>query len=146
MNPFSRVVAFLEEPGAATLGGQDGLRVRLIVQEFTTSTIRHGHRQNSDQPVIPTITAVDNEVALTYEDTALLRNPYSDIRVPDESVTIEQGPVGGLGVALFTHMAKRIEYSYAQARNRIWLVVGTGLLGSGPRHANCAKVRWTPVT
>lgn len=124
MEAFSLVAAFLEEAcAAAGLGEQDSLRARLIVEELFTNTIRHGHGQDSDQPVILTITRGDGEVALIYEDTAPPYDPFSTVRAPDESATIEQRPVGGLGVLLAAHMAKRIEYSYTQGRNRISLVV-----------------------
>lgn len=126
MDAFSLVAAFLEEAcAAAALGAQDGLRVRLIVEELFTNTIRHGHGQDSDQPVILTITVQDGEVAITYEDTAPPYNPFSAAGAPDESATAEGRPVGGLGVVLIAHMARRIEYSYAQGRNRLSLVVDT---------------------
>ncbi len=126
MDAFLSVAAFLEEACAeAALGAQDGLRIRLIVEELFTNTIRHGHGQDSDQPVILTITVRDGEVALIYEDTAPPYDPFSAVRAPDESATVDQRPVGGLGVVLIAHMARHIEYSYAQGRNRISLVVSS---------------------
>ena len=126
MDAFSLVAAFLEEVcAAAALDAQDGLRVRLIVEELFTNTIMHGHGQDSDQPVILTITAREGQVAITYEDTAPPHDPFSAVRAPDESATVEQRPAGGLGVVLIAHMARHIEYSYAQGRNRISLVVSS---------------------
>ena len=125
MDAFLRVAAFLEEAcKAAALGAEDSLKVRLIVEELFTNTIRHGYGQDCDQPVIITITVRDGEVALTYEDTAPPYNPFSAVRAPDESATVEQRPVGGMGVVLIAHMSRHIEYSYSQDRNRISLVVG----------------------
>jgi serine/threonine-protein kinase RsbW len=126
MDAFLRVAAFLEEACAATLGAEDSLKVRLIVEELFTNTIKHGYGQDCDQPVIITITGRDGEVALTYEDTAPPYNPFSVVRAPDESATVEQRPVGGMGVVLIAHMARHVEYCYSQGRNRISLVVGTG--------------------
>lgn len=127
MDAFSRVAAFIEEAcAAARLGRQAGLRLRLIVEELFTNTVMHGHGQDSDQPVIVTFHVRDGEVTLIYEDTAPPYDPFSAVRAPDESATVEQEPVGGLGVVLIAHMARDIEYSYAQGRNRISLVVGAG--------------------
>jgi len=126
MGALPRVVAFLEEACAtAGLGAQDGLRLRLIVEELFTNTIRHGHGQDSDQPVILTVTLREGEAALTYEDTAPPYNPFSAVEAPDDSATVEQRPVGGLGIVLIARMARHIEYSYAQGRNRLSLVVDT---------------------
>ncbi len=45
--------------------------------------------------------------------------------MPDETATVEEWPVGGLGVLLVAAMAREIEYCRADGRNRIRLVVAT---------------------
>lgn len=126
MDAWSCVAAFVEEAcAAAALEVQVGLRIRLIVEELFTNTVRHGHGRDSDQPVTLTITHRHGEVALTYEDTAPPYDPFSAPRPPDESAAVEQRPVGGLGLVLIVHMARDIRYAFSQGKNRISLIVDT---------------------
>jgi anti-sigma regulatory factor (Ser/Thr protein kinase) len=43
---------------------------------------------------------------------------------PDAELTVEDRPVGGLGVLLVQAMARQVEYRRAGERNRISLVIG----------------------
>ena len=89
-----------------------------------TRSLGHGDRQDRDEPVSLTFEIQNGRIALTYEDTAPLYDPFSAVRVPPDPVGAGEGSEGGLGVVLSANIAKEIEYSYSHGRNRI--VVGVG--------------------
>ena len=116
--------AFIAETCAAA-GVEASLRLTLLVEELFTNTIVHGHRGESDAPVDIVLDVGLDRIALTYEDTAPAHDPFAGVEMPDETATVEEWPVGGLGVLLVAAMASEIEYCRADGRNRIRLVVAT---------------------
>ncbi len=120
-----RVDAFLSEVcAAAGLEREMCLRLALLVEELFTNTVVHGHGQDSEAPVWLELEVAAGRVALTYEDTGPAFDPFAKVITPDAGATIEDRPVGGLGVLLVRAMARQVEYRRVGDRNRISLVVG----------------------
>lgn len=122
-----QVGAFLAEVcEAAEIGRPACLRLTLLVEELFTNTVMHGHRGDSDAPVCLQCEATAGRIALVYEDTAPPYDPFGHVAVPDVAATVEERPVGGLGLLLVSTMAQEMEYRRTGDRNRISLVVVTG--------------------
>jgi serine/threonine-protein kinase RsbW len=102
------------------------LRLTLLVEELFTNTMVHGHGADSESPVWLTFAVRTDGISLTYEDTAPPHDPFAKVRVPDDTLTVDDRPVGGLGVLLITAMAEHVEYARVGGRNRISLVLPTG--------------------
>ena len=101
------------------------LRLTLLVEELFTNTVVHGHGVDSDAPVDLAFTIQPGSIALIYEDTARPYDPFARVGVPDDSLGVEERPVGGLGVALVAAIAERVEYAHVAGKNRISLVIPT---------------------
>ena len=99
------------------------LRLTLLVEELFTNTVVHGHGIDTDEPVYLAFEIQPGSIALTYEDTAHPYDPFARVRVPDDSLGVEERPVGGLGVALVAAIAERVEYARVGGKNRISLVI-----------------------
>jgi anti-sigma regulatory factor (Ser/Thr protein kinase) len=99
------------------------LRLTLLVEELFTNTVVHGHGTDCEAPVDLGFAIKPGSIALTYEDTARPYDPFARVRVPDDSLGVEERPVGGLGVALVAAIAERVEYTRAEGKNRISLVI-----------------------
>jgi serine/threonine-protein kinase RsbW len=118
------VTAYLEETcPAAGLVRDDCLRLTLLVEELFTNTVVHGHGGDTDAPVSLSVEVGAREVALTYEDSAPSSDPFAARPRPDESASVEERPVGGLGLSLIAGIVERLEYSHVGGRNRVHLVV-----------------------
>jgi anti-sigma regulatory factor (Ser/Thr protein kinase) len=123
MDVFPEVAAFVDEvAAAAALERDDGLRLRLCVEELFTNTVRHGHGGDSDEPVTVSAVIQPGEVALTYEDTAPPHDPTT-AALPDPDRLAEQRRIGGLGVLLIRSFADDLAYTRTGGSNRITLVV-----------------------
>jgi anti-sigma regulatory factor (Ser/Thr protein kinase) len=101
------------------------LRLTLLVEELFTNTVEHGHGTDTEAPVSLAFAIHPGSIALTYEDTARPYDPFARVRVPDDTLGIEDRPVGGLGVALVAAIAERVEYEHVDGKNRISLVIPT---------------------
>jgi serine/threonine-protein kinase RsbW len=124
MEAFPAVRSFIEEMcRAATFGRDDCAKLVLLIEELFTNTVMHGHGGDSDASVRLACEIAGGRIALAYEDAAPPHDPFASWRPPDEGSTVEERPVGGLGVVLVAGMAERVEYSYAGGRNRISVVM-----------------------
>jgi serine/threonine-protein kinase RsbW len=124
MSAWPAVAAFTSDVGrAAGLGPMASLRLTLLVEELFTNTVAHGHGHDSEEPVRLSFAIESGRIAMTYEDTGPPHDPFASVSAPDEHATVEDRPVGGLGVLLVAAMATDVEYRRAEGRNRISLAV-----------------------
>jgi anti-sigma regulatory factor (Ser/Thr protein kinase) len=121
-----QVDAFLGEVCTeAGLGRETCLRLTLLVEELFTNTVVHGHGADSEAPIRLECEVASGRLALTYEDTGPAHDPFAQVMAPEADATVEDRPVGGLGVLLVRAMAQQVEYRRAGDRNRISLVIVT---------------------
>jgi len=100
---------------AGDVGRDDCLRLNLVLEEFFTNTVRHGHGQDCDAPVWISLTASALQLQLEIEDTAPPFNPFA--REVELDVPIEERRIGGLGVHLARELSLRADYAYVFGRN-----------------------------
>ena len=121
---LAELSAFIEEvSGLAGVARPVGLRLTLLVEELFTNTVVHGHLGDCDEPVRLVLGVEPGRIALTYEDTAPPHDPFTRVTRPDDAATVEDRPVGGLGVLLVAAMATDVAYSRADGQNQIRLVI-----------------------
>jgi anti-sigma regulatory factor (Ser/Thr protein kinase) len=120
MSAFPEVRSFVEEAcQAAAFGPDDCARLVLLLEELFTNTVVHGHGGDSDAAIEVGLDVTPGGIALRYEDSAPPHNPFASMHRPEEGGGVEERRVGGLGVVLVASMSDRVEYGYAQGRNRI---------------------------
>jgi anti-sigma regulatory factor (Ser/Thr protein kinase) len=108
---------------AAGFERDDCARVVLLLEELFTNTVVHGHGGDSDESVHLSFELAEGRIALTYEDMAPRHDPFAVVRPPCESSSVEERPVGGLGVVLVSTMADRVGYAHIRGRNLISVVM-----------------------
>src|SRR5438105_461685 len=92
----------------------------LMVEELFVNTVTHGHGGDCDAPVRVGLDVDPQWITLAYSDTAPPYNPFGcDVEAPDETLSVEERPVGGVGVYLIVTMADHVEYAHAGGWNRI---------------------------
>lgn len=118
------VRAFVEQAcGAAGLPRPTCLRLTLLVEELFTNTVRHGHGGDSEAEVRVTLAPAGGGVRAVYEDSAPPHDPFAGV-VPLEVATVEERPVGGLGVHLVSGLASNVRYERVGDRNHVAFEVG----------------------
>jgi anti-sigma regulatory factor (Ser/Thr protein kinase) len=114
MDAFPALAAFAETAcREAGLGSGDVLRVRLLLEELFTNTVRHGHSGDSDRPIEVALELHTGKITVVYEDTAPTFDPLASDASPDAA------PEGRLGLVLLRGMARDLVYERIEDRNRV---------------------------
>jgi serine/threonine-protein kinase RsbW len=97
----------------------DVLRLQLVVEELFTNTVQHGHGVECDEPIEIGLTAHDGVVGLHYRDAAPPHDPLSTLDESREALhaSLDDRPIGGLGVPLVAGLVDRIDYTFEDGRN-----------------------------
>ena len=66
----------------------------------------------------------DNEITLKFEDEGIYYNPLQK-EDPDITLSLEERPIGGLGIFMVKEMSKDIEYKREGNKNILILKFGT---------------------
>jgi anti-sigma regulatory factor (Ser/Thr protein kinase) len=126
LSALPSMAAFITETSARAGVSMDlSRKLTLLVEELFTNTIEHGHGRDSDEPVRLGLETQPGWIALTYEDTAPPHDPFAAVQRPDDTMDVDDRPVGGLGILLVATLAQDIEYRRADGKNHIRLVVRT---------------------
>ena len=123
MSAWRSAREFLERFCAnASLARTPGLRLNLILEELFTNTINHGHCGDCDFLIWISLTANEDNIAVSYLDQGPPFNPLAMSRAQLD-VPAEERRIGGLGVYLARELTMASDYAYVYGRNRLRLVV-----------------------
>ena len=107
----------LDEKGLAAKPRSD---VELAFEEVAVNVLKHGSPAHD---ITVQISFRPDHVTLTFEDDGLPFNPLLH-RDPQGPESLEEAPIGGLGVMMVKQVASRIEYSRTpQQHNRLTLEI-----------------------
>ena len=98
----------------------------LAVDEIATNIITHGYDDNGLEGNIYVETKIDEQSLTIYiEDTAIPFDPKKKEAVTQEDLqkSLEERPIGGLGIHLVQESVDEFIYEYKGDRNRNILVV-----------------------
>ena len=98
----------------------------LAVDEIATNIITHGYNDNGLEGNIYVETKIDEQSLTIYiEDTAIPFDPKTKEAVMQEDLqkSLEERPIGGLGIHLVYESVDEFIYEYKGDRNRNILVV-----------------------
>lgn len=107
------------ETTCAPMSHDDQRRVLLLVEELFVNSMLHGYGGECDMPVWLTLELVQGACSVVYEDRA---PPYDPFSAPDHSrvdATLDDRPIGGLGIMLITQISSRHSYARRGDRNVI---------------------------
>jgi anti-sigma regulatory factor (Ser/Thr protein kinase) len=93
-------------------------RVRIVVEELFSNTIKYGYGGECDRPVRLHFTA-DSSLTLAYEDDAPPFDPTARALESDASIMDEDRPEGRAGIALVLGLCATAEYMLRPNGNRL---------------------------
>jgi serine/threonine-protein kinase RsbW len=115
---------------AAQIGDEEGLNsdqvfgLQLCLEEAVTNIIMHGGEKSEVQIVVMLLSHAPNLV-ICIEDEARAFDPTS-VAAPATPTSLEDTPIGGMGVHFIRKMSTSMRYEHSGGRNRLFL-------GFGPR-------------
>lgn len=119
---ISRMVSFLEEIGhELELSAQESFNIHLALEEAVTNVIMYAYPQNEDQKIELMANCADNELVFKIVDWGKAFDPTAQ---PDADVTLslEERPVGGLGIFLIKSLMHKVEYNRVDGKNILTLI------------------------
>lgn len=122
------IVAFAAQTGICR---EDCHRLVLIAEELFLNTVWHGYGGECDRPVCIGLDEAGPELHIRYEDEAPEFDPTSRVVLPATlDDTVEDRPVGGLGIFLALRLSRGLRYRRERDRNVVELAfVRTDLPG-----------------
>ena len=110
----SLVEAFGEAEG---LGAETIFKVNLALDEVVTNVIRYGHEDDGQpHPIVVRLTLADGVLTAEVEDDGRAFNPL-DAPPPDITASLDDRPIGGLGIHLVRSVMSAVEYRRENGRN-----------------------------
>lgn len=98
----------------------DTFALTLAIEELLTNTVNYGYPEGGRHELLLELSLEDGACRAVLSDDGLPFNPLDRPEV-DTSLSLEEKPVGGLGIHLVKKMMTRVEYAHREGRNILTL-------------------------
>jgi anti-sigma regulatory factor (Ser/Thr protein kinase) len=95
--------------------------VSLAIEELVTNCIKYGYDDGGDHVVDITLSLTKEMLTMVVVDDGRAFNPL-ELPPPDTSMSIEDRPIGGLGIHLLRQMSDDMQYERRDSTNRLTLI------------------------
>jgi len=109
--------AFADRHGLTTAVKQ---RLNLCLDELFNNIISHGYKDDDEHQIDVHIRLLHGELAVTIADDGIPFNPFRN-DPPDTLLSVEERPIGGLGVHLVRNFMDRVAYERHGEQNVVQL-------------------------
>ena len=118
------IQGFVEELGEREAWPESlTFKVNLVLEELGINILTHGGKGMERRPEIEIVlTSEDHALTIEVLDDGHPFDPLQDSPNPDLAATIEDRPVGGLGIHLVRSLMDDLHYQRDAGRNRLTLV------------------------
>jgi anti-sigma regulatory factor (Ser/Thr protein kinase) len=93
-------------------------QVNLILEELYTNTVNYGFNEIDDGIVSIQLEIKNNVLEMVYQDNGLFFNPLEK-EAPELLLSIDDRPIGGLGVFFVKALTDKVEYERDGHFNRL---------------------------
>lgn len=120
LDQLERITAIVED-----LGEQDNwppdliFKVNLVLDELSVNIVNYGGEASE---IEVSLAADADEVRVEISDDGMPFDPLHDASEPDIDASLEERPIGGLGIYLVREMMDELHYSRENGKNRLAMV------------------------
>jgi len=93
-------------------------QINLVLEELYTNTANYGLVGISNGQVIINLLALNNQLEIRYKDNGIAFNPL-EMADPDLMLSLDDRPIGGLGVFFVKAMTDNVTYSRVGGWNQL---------------------------
>ena len=108
---------FAEAQGAST---KTRRQLNLVFDELLNNTISYGYEDTETHTIELTVSVADGRLYATISDDGKPFNPFENAE-PDTDLSVEDRPIGGLGVHLVRNVMDQVSYERRGANNVVLL-------------------------
>lgn len=116
------IQASIEAAASRTLDRRRLFRLNMAVEELVTNVVRHS---GTKAPVGVVIRTAPGSVSVELSDAGAAFDPFAQAARPALDASVEERPVGGLGVHLVKTMIDTVEYRRQDGHNHVVLTMRT---------------------
>jgi anti-sigma regulatory factor (Ser/Thr protein kinase) len=127
LSELERLFAFIDD-FCAGAGVPNTIKYKLflIIEELAVNVMTHGYGGRADGLIDIGLGYSAGQVEIRMEDEAVSFDPLQNAPAAVIDASVEDRPIGGLGVHLVKTLVSSIEYASANGRNRVRALVGEG--------------------
>jgi serine/threonine-protein kinase RsbW len=92
----------------------------LAIEELVTNCVKYGYDDANEHIIEIVLKLSTGELTITVTDDGHAFNPL-DLPEPDTRLSVEERPLGGLGIHLLRKMSDRMEYKRNGGKNHLTL-------------------------
>lgn len=96
-------------------------QVKLILEELAMNVINYGNRGGTE-PIEIRLANQGETITLQISDVGQPFDPLREALAPDLSLSLEERPIGGLGLYLVKTMVDEMHYQWEDGRNHLTLI------------------------
>ena len=117
MSEITKLNAFVKS-ATATLNMEIGLanKIKLAVEEAVTNIIDYAYQNGTEGNISVTIEADESRIRFILSDSGAEFDP-TGVSKADTTLTVEERPIGGLGVFLVRNLMDSINYERVDGKN-----------------------------
>ena len=97
-------------------------QIQLVLEEVVINIVNHGCSGNDQVKVNVNLTSTDDAITVEIIDNGQAFDPLTDAPPPDTESTLEDRPVGGLGIHLMQTLMDQVSYERTSGKNQLTLV------------------------
>lgn len=98
-----------------------GFQLKMILEELTLNVINYGNKGGTE-PLEIGLAAKGETVVVEISDVGQPFDPSREAPAPDLSLSLEERPIGGLGLYLVKTMVDEMHYRWEDGRNHLTLI------------------------
>ncbi len=131
LTALGKVDAAAKEFGRAeNWSAELAFQVRLVLEEVVVNIVKHGYgngeHDGGRRGIDISMSSEAGNLTVEITDDGQSFNPLTDSPEPDLDASLEDRPVGGLGLHLVRTLIDTMRYRRSNGRNRLTLVKRTG--------------------
>ena len=117
LSEVSKISGFVE-----AFGVEEGLKpeavfsLNLALDEVVTNVIRYAHDDDQEHPIVVRLALERDVLTAQVEDDGRAFNPL-EAPAPDLNASLDERPIGGLGIFLVRSVMNSVEYRREDGRN-----------------------------
>lgn len=117
LEQLTRLYAFLDRHiGAYKLEELQSMQIKLALEEAVTNVILYAYPNKKDQDIRIDMNYENKRLTIVITDTGIDFNPLRR-QEPDLTLSLEERPIGGLGIYLVKQLMTEVSYSRSAGKN-----------------------------
>ena len=117
LEQLTRLYAFLDrQAGVYKLEELLSMQIKLALEEAVTNVILYAYPDKKDQDIRIDMSCENKRLTIVITYTGIAFNPL-ERQEPDLTLSLEERPIGGLGIFLVKQLMTEVTYSHSDGKN-----------------------------